>query len=89
MFVPKVSVGLLPNRPVPVPKEGALVVVVPNPAGLLPNRFCKKKKLIKKNKKIIYNLPNYNKTNARGHLCRQKSEVFHQSPVYPHSQSQC
>lgn len=44
MFVPRVSVGLLPNRPVPVPKEGALVVVVPKPAGLLPNRFCKNKK---------------------------------------------
>lgn len=40
VLVPRVSVGLFPNRPVPVPKDGALVVVVPNPAGLLPNRFC-------------------------------------------------
>lgn len=39
MLVPKVRVGLLPNRPVPVPKEGALVVVVPKPAGLFPNKF--------------------------------------------------
>lgn len=43
MFVPRVSVGLFANRPVPVPKEGALVVVVPKPAGLLPKRFCEKK----------------------------------------------
>lgn len=40
VLVPRVSVGLFANRPVPVPKEGALVVVVPNPAGLLPKRFC-------------------------------------------------
>lgn len=40
MLAPRVSVGLFANRPVPVPKEGALVVVVPNPAGLLPKRFC-------------------------------------------------
>ena len=39
-MVPKVRVGLLPKSPLPVvvPNEGALVVVVPNPAGLLPNR---------------------------------------------------
>lgn len=37
---PKVSAGLLPNRPVPVPKDGALVVVVPKPAVLFPNKFC-------------------------------------------------
>lgn len=48
VLVPRVSVGLFANRPVPVPKEGALVVVVvPNPAGLLPKRFCEiKSKLI-------------------------------------------
>jgi len=40
VFAPRVSVGLFANRPVPVPKEGVLVVVVPNPAGLLPKRFC-------------------------------------------------
>lgn len=75
VFGPKVSVGLLPNRPVPVPKEGALVVVVPKPAGLLPNRFCKNKK------SIIY----LKKTNINNEI---KSEILHQSPVYPHSQSQ-
>ena len=37
--VPRVRAGLFPNRPVPVPKEEALVVVVPKPAVLLPNRF--------------------------------------------------
>lgn len=37
---PKVSAGLLPNSPVPVPNDGALVVVVPNPAVLFPNKFC-------------------------------------------------
>lgn len=37
--VPRVRVGLLPNSPVPVPKDGALVVVVPNPAVLL-NKLC-------------------------------------------------
>lgn len=37
---PKVRAGLLPNSPVPVPKDGALVVVVPKPAVLFPNKFC-------------------------------------------------
>lgn len=37
--VPRVRVGLFPKRPV-VPKDGALVVVVPNPAVLLPNKLC-------------------------------------------------
>lgn len=43
VLVPKVRVGLLPKSPPPVvvPNEGALVVVVPNPAGLLPNRVWK------------------------------------------------
>lgn len=38
--VPSVRVGLFPKRPVVVPKDGALVVVVPNPAVLLPNKLC-------------------------------------------------
>lgn len=38
--VPSARAGLLPNSPVPVPKDGALVVVVPNPAVLLPNKLC-------------------------------------------------
>lgn len=37
---PKVRAGLLPNSPVPVPKDGVLVVVVPKPAVLFPNKFC-------------------------------------------------
>lgn len=39
-MVPKVRVGFLPNSPLPVvvPNEAAPVVVVPNPAGVLPNR---------------------------------------------------
>ena len=45
MLVPRVRAGLLPNRPVPVPKEGALVVVVPKPAGLFPNRFYNNKRV--------------------------------------------
>lgn len=41
---PSVRAGLLPKSPVPVPKDGAaLVVVVPNPAALLPNRLCCKR----------------------------------------------
>lgn len=36
--VPSVRAGLLPNSP--VPKDGALVVVVPNPAVLFPNKLC-------------------------------------------------
>lgn len=35
--VPRVRAGLLPNSP--VPKDGALVVVVPNPAVLFPNKL--------------------------------------------------
>lgn len=42
--VPSVRAGLLPNSPVPVPKDGALVVVVPNPAVLLPNKLCCKRR---------------------------------------------
>lgn len=38
--VPSVRVGLLPKSPVPVPKDGALVVAVPNPAALFPNKLC-------------------------------------------------
>lgn len=41
---PKVRAGLLPNSPVPVPKDGALVVVVPKPAVLFPNKFCNKRR---------------------------------------------
>lgn len=40
VLAPRVRVGLFANRLAPVPKEGVLVVVVPNPAGLLPKRFC-------------------------------------------------
>ena len=41
--VPSVRAGLLPKSPVPVPKDGALVVVVPNPVVLLPNKLgCKR-----------------------------------------------
>lgn len=36
---PSVRVGLLANRLVLVPKDGALVVVVPN-AVVLPKRLC-------------------------------------------------
>lgn len=35
--VPSVSAGLVPKIPVPVPKDGALVVVVPKPPALFPN----------------------------------------------------
>lgn len=44
---PKVRAGLLPNSPVPVPKDGALVVVVPKPAVLFPNKFCNYKRCTK------------------------------------------
>lgn len=37
---PSVRVGLFPKRLVVGPKDGALVVVVPNPAVLLPNKLC-------------------------------------------------
>lgn len=37
---PNVRAGLLPNSPVPLPKDGVLVVVVPKPAVLFPNKFC-------------------------------------------------
>lgn len=40
----KVSMGLFPDRLVLVPKEGALMVVVPNPDGLLTTSFCEHRK---------------------------------------------
>lgn len=45
-MVPKLRVGLLPKSPPPVvvPNE-VLVVVVPNPAGLLPNRVWKEENI--------------------------------------------
>lgn len=36
--VPSVSAGLVPKSPVPVPNDGALVVVVPN-AVVFPNKL--------------------------------------------------
>ena len=38
--VPRERAALLPKRPVPVPNDGVLVVVTPNPAVLLPNKPC-------------------------------------------------
>lgn len=55
-LVPRGSVGLFPNRPVAVPKEGALVVVVPNPPGLLPKRFCITKETVVKPEKTFVNM---------------------------------
>lgn len=39
LLLVRVSVGLFPNKLEPEPKVGALVVVVPNPGVLLPNKF--------------------------------------------------